>query len=293
MTNQPRRQFLKKTLIATAGIGYLPHLANAAYAPNKSAKGMRFGLVTYLWGKDMDLPTLLDVCEKSGVLGVELRTQHAHGVEPELSKLQRAEVRKRFADSPVELVGYGSNAQYHENDPAKVKANIALTKEYLSLMHDCGGSGVKVKPNGFVNDVPREKTIEQIGLSLNEVAKFGEELGQEIRVEVHGRGTSELPVVRDIFKVATHPNATVCWNSNDVDLDGAGLGENFDMVKDRFGSTVHIRELNVGNYPYPELMQKFNEMDYQGWILLEARTNPADKISALIEQRKIFERMIS
>lgn len=293
MTNQPRRQFLKKTLLATAGIGYLPHLANAAYAPNKSAKGMRFGLVTYLWGKDMDLPTLLDVCEKSGVLGVELRTQHAHGVEPELSKLQRAEVRKRFADSPVELVGYGSNAQYHENDPAKVKANIALTKEYLSLMHDCGGSGVKVKPNGFVNDVPREKTIEQIGLSLNEVAKFGEELGQEIRVEVHGRGTSELPVVRDIFKVATHPNATVCWNSNDVDLDGAGLGENFDMVKDRFGSTVHIRELNVGNYPYPELMQKFNEMDYQGWILLEARTNPADKISALIEQRKIFERMIS
>lgn len=293
MTNQPRRQFLKKTLIATAGIGSLPHLANAAYAPNKSAKGMRFGLVTYLWGKDMDLPTLLDVCEKSGVLGVELRTQHAHGVEPELSKLQRAEVRKRFADSPVELVGYGSNAQYHENDPAKVKANIALTKEYLSLMHDCGGSGVKVKPNGFVNDVPREKTIEQIGLSLNEVAKFGEELGQEIRVEVHGRGTSELPVVRDIFKVATHPNATVCWNSNDVDLDGAGLGENFDMVKDRFGSTVHIRELNVGNYPYPELMKKFNEMDYQGWILLEARTNPADKISALIEQRKIFERMIS
>ena len=293
MTNQPRRQFLKKTLLATAGIGYLPHLANAAYAPNKSAKGMRFGLVTYLWGKDMDLPTLLDVCEKSGVLGVELRTQHAHGVEPELSKLQRAEVRKRFEDSPVELVGYGSNAQYHENDPAKVKANIALTKEYLSLMHDCGGSGVKVKPNGFVNDVPREKTIEQIGLSLNEVAKFGKELGQEIRVEVHGRGTSELPVVRDIFKVATHPNATVCWNSNDVDLDGAGLGENFDMVKDRFGSTVHIRELNVGNYPYPELMQKFNEMDYQGWILLEARTNPADKISALIEQRKIFERMIS
>jgi len=293
MTNQPRRQFLKKTLIATAGIGYLPRLTNAAYAPNKSAKGMRFGLVTYLWGKDMDLPTLLDVCEKSGVLGVELRTQHAHGVEPELSKLQRAEVRKRFADSPVELVGYGSNAQYHENDPAKVKANIALTKEYLSLMHDCGGSGVKVKPNGFVNDVPREKTIEQIGLSLNEVAKFGEELGQEIRVEVHGRGTSELPVVRDIFKVATHPNAAVCWNSNDVDLDGAGLGENFDMVKDRFGSTVHIRELNVGNYPYPELMKKFNEMDYQGWILLEARTNPADKISALIEQREIFERMIS
>lgn len=293
MKKQPRRQFLKKSIVATAGLGILPISTHAATAPSKSAKSMRFGLVTYLWGKDMDLPTLLDVCEKSGVLGVELRTQHAHGVEPVLSKAQRIEVRKRFADSPVELVGYGSNAQYHENDPAKVQANIALTKEYLRLMHDCGGSGVKVKPNGFVNDVPREKTIEQIGLALNEVAKFGNDLGQEVRVEVHGRGTSELPVVRDIFKVATHPNATVCWNSNDVDLEGAGLTENFDMVKNRFGSTVHIRELNVGKYPYAELMRMFSAMNYKGWILLEARTNPADKIAALIEQRKIFEQMTS
>ena len=38
------------------------------------------------------------------------------------------------------------------------------------------------------------KDNEQIGLTIK-VAKFGEELGQEIRVEVHGRGTSELPVV--------------------------------------------------------------------------------------------------
>ncbi|MBA63694.1 MAG: xylose isomerase [Planctomycetaceae bacterium] len=293
MKDQPRRQFLKQSIVATTGIGCLPLLANASVARSKSVKGIKFGLVTYLWGKDMDLPTLLGVCEKSGVLGVELRTQHAHGVEPLLSKAQRVEVKKRFADSPVQLVGYGSNAQYHENDPAKVKANMDLTKDYIRLMHDCGGSGVKVKPNGFVNGVPREKTIEQIGEALNEVAKFGEDLGQQIRVEVHGRGTSELPVVRDIFKVATHPNATVCWNSNDVDLDGAGFDANFDMVKNRFGSTVHIRELNAGKYPYAELMKKFNEMNYQGWILLEARTNPADKIAALTEQRKIFERMTS
>lgn len=291
MKHQPRRHFLKTSIATTAGLGLLPHLATAFDAPNKAAKGMQFGLVTYLWGKDMDLPTLLDVCEKSGVMGVELRTQHAHGVEPVLSKAQRAEVKKRFADSRVELVGYGSNAQYHENDPAKVKANIALTKEYIHLMHDCGGSGVKVKPNGFAKDVPQEKTIEQIGLALNEVAKFGDALGQQVRVEVHGRGTSELPVVRDIFKVATHPNATVCWNSNDADLEGEGLAGNFEMVKNRFGDTVHIRELNVGNYPYAELMKKFKAMNYSGWILLEARTKPADKVAALIEQREIFEQM--
>lgn len=293
MTSHPRRKFITTSIAATAGLSLLPRYAEAWDTAKTPAQKMQLGLVTYLWGKDMDLPTLLDVCEKSGVMGVELRTQHAHGVEPVLSKAQRAEVKKRFADSPVELVGYGSNAQYHENNPAKVKANIALTKEYIRLMHDCGGSGVKVKPNGFAKDVPREKTITQIGLALNEVAKFGDALGQQIRVEVHGRGTSELPVIRDIFKVATNPNATVCWNSNDVDLQGGGLAENFDMVKDRFGDTVHIRELNVGKYPYADLMKRFKAMNYGGWILLEARTNPTDKVAALIEQRQIFEQMTS
>jgi sugar phosphate isomerase/epimerase len=252
---------------------------------------MRLGLVTYLWGKDMDLPTLIDVCEKSDVLGVELRTQHAHGVEPTLSQADRGEVRKRFADSPVTLVGYGSNCQYHEDDPARLKQNIELTKAYVQLMHDCGGAGVKVKPNGLVSGVPREKTIEQIGRALNEVAAFGADYGQQIRVEVHGRGTSELPVMKAIFDVADHPNATVCWNSNDADLAGAGLEYNFNLVQERLGATLHIREMNAGNYPYARLMQLLKGVHYDGWILLEARGNPDDKIAALIEQREIFRRL--
>jgi sugar phosphate isomerase/epimerase len=253
---------------------------------------MQFGLVTYQWGKDMDLPALIDACEKSELYGVELRTEHAHGVEPSLSAAEREEVRKRFADSPVELIGYGSNAQFHEDDPAKLQHNIELTKQYIHLMHDCGGSGVKVKPNGFVTGVPREKTIEQIGKSLNEVAEYGEGFGQQIRVEVHGQGTSELPVIRDIFQIADHPNATVCWNSNDVDLQGLGLQANFELVKDRLGATVHVRELNLGDYPYAELLGLLAVIGYEGWILLEARTEPEDKIAALIEQRRVFQQLI-
>lgn len=253
---------------------------------------MRLGLVTYLWGKDMDLPTLIATCAGSGVLGVECRTQHAHGVEPSLSKVQRREVRQRFEDSPVTLVGYGSNAQFHEKDPARVKQNIELAKQYVQLMQECGGSGVKVKPNGFSKDVPREKTIEQIGKALNEVAAFGADHGQKIRVEVHGRGTSELPVMKAIFDVADHPNVGVCWNSNNVDLEGEGLEHNFNLVKDRLADTVHVRELTEGDYPYERLMRMFKQIDYGGWILLEARTNPSDKKAALIEQRQVFEQML-
>ncbi|MFV1966984.1 MAG: sugar phosphate isomerase/epimerase family protein [Pirellulaceae bacterium] len=292
MTCFDRRDFLKQaTAVCVTGLG-LTACERAAIASASDANGMRIGLVTYLWGKDMDLPTLIATCEESKVLGVELRTQHAHGVEPSLSKAQRREVRQRFEDSPVTLVGYGSNAQYHENDPARLKENIELTKQYVQLMHDCGGSGVKVKPNGFEKDVPREKTIEQIGKALNEVAAYGAEYGQKIRVEVHGRGTSELPVIKAIFDVADHSNVGVCWNSNHVDLEGKGLEHNFNLVKDRLADTVHVRELDRDDYPYERLMGLFKQVEYQGWILLEAHTNPSDKKAALIEQRHVFDRLL-
>jgi len=286
MVQRNRRSFLTEILGSSASLAVLQSLAAAA-----PAQRMRLGLVTYLWGKDMDLPALLDVCEKSGLLGVELRTEHKHGVEPSLTKAERAEVKKRFADSPVELVGYGSNAQYHEAEPDKLQANIKLTQDYRRLMHDCGGTGVKVKPNAFVEGVPREKTIEQIGKALNVVGAYGADYGQKIRVEVHGRGTSELPVMKAIIDVADHPNVYVCWNCNDVDLHGEGLEHNFNLVKNRFGDTVHVRELEIGGYPYAELMKLFLGMNYEGWFLLEARTDPADKIQAMIAQRRVFEKL--
>ncbi len=280
---------LAGTVLAGTSLDVISRSAFAAAIP---ASPMRFGLVTYLWGKDMELRELLKNCEAAGVLGVELRTEHKHGVEPKLSKDARVEVRKRFADSPVELIGYGSNCEYHSDDQQKVKDNIELTKRYIELMHDCGGGGVKVKPNGFPKGVEREKTIEQIGKSLNEVAAYGEKYGQKIRVEVHGSGTSELPVIRDIFAVADHPNVYVCWNSNDEDLKGEGLEANFRMVSGRFGDTVHVRELSIGDYPYAKLMQLFKSIQYEGWILLEARTDPQDKVSAMTDERLVFERMM-
>ena len=87
-------------------------------------------------------------------------------------------------------------------------------------------------------------------------------------------------------------NAAVCWNSNPEDLNGNGLEANFNLLKDRLGDTCHVRELDDPSYPYQTLMNLFVEMNYRGWILLECRTDPADKVKALIEQRKMWEGMV-
>ena len=288
--NKSRRSFLQKSLVAGAGLTLIdPFSANAMMKKSK----MKLGLVTYQWGRDWDLPTLIANCEKTGLLGVELRTQHAHGVETSLTASERADVKKRFADSPVTCVGYGSNFEYHSVDQAAVRKNIEGTKAYLKLCKDIGATGIKVKPNGIPKEVPKEKTIAQIAASLNEVGQYAADLGQAVRVEVHGKISQEIPNMKAIFEQVTEKSVKMCWNSNDQDLLPPGLEANFHSVEKWFGDTVHIRELNVGDYPYQQLMHLFAEMNFDGWILLEARTRPDDRIVAMKEQLDVFNTMIA
>ena len=283
-----RRDFL---MVSGAAIGAALLAPTTIVLGARPGDRMAFGLVTYLWGQDWDLPTLIANCQTAGVLGVELRTQHAHGVEPQLNAQQRAEVAARFADSPVTLVGLGSNERFDHPDPQALNRAIEATKAFIVLSHDVGGTGVKVKPDSFHPEVPRQKTIEQIGRALNEVGEFGMGYGQQIRLEVHGQ-CSELPTIKAIMDIADHENVALCWNSNRQDLAGEGLEHNFRLVRKRFGDTVHVRPLDDPNYPFQQLIHLLVETDYDGWILLEAATKPADRVAALAEQRTLFDQMV-
>jgi sugar phosphate isomerase/epimerase len=283
-----RRSFIRSALAAGIASPVLSRLSQSAEQP---ASRMRLGLVTYNWGKDWDVPTLIRTCTETGFEGVELRTTHKHGVEIALHATQRAEVRKQFADSPVVLVGLGSACEYHSADPAVVAKNIAETKEFVKLCHDVGGSGVKVRPNGFVDGVPMETTLEQIGRSLNECARFGADHGVAIRLEVHGKGTSELPHIRRIMEVADHPNAVVCWNCNGTDLAGDGLKANFQMVQDRLG-TIHIHDLRSDAYPWQELFPLLKGAGFKGWTLVEEGKIPDDLPAAMRENRQVWETLL-
>ena len=283
-----RRLFIQKGLAAGIGLAAINNLP--AYS-NIVNRGMRFGLVTYQWAKDWELPAIITNCEKAGFLGVELRTQHAHKVETSLNAAQRTEVKKRFADSSVTCIGYGSNFEYHNPDQKKLRDNIEQTKEYIKLCKDIGATGIKVKPNNLPPEVPKEKTIAQISASLNEVGKYAQDFGQLVRVEAHGTLTQELPNMKAIFDQVTEPNVKICWNSNDCDLLQAGLKGNFNMVKKWIGDTVHVRGFRISNYPYQELLDLLAGINYKGWILIESDTQPPDKVAAMKEQLSLFKQL--
>jgi sugar phosphate isomerase/epimerase len=280
-----RRNFLAAT--AALATGY-PHGLSAGVSTPGSARKLKLGLVTYNWGKEWDVPTVIRNCEATGFAGVELRSTHKHGVEITIDRNRRLEVRRQFEDSNIELVGLGSACEYHAVDPAVLKKNIDETKQFVKLCSDVGGSGVKVRPNGLPKERSVEQTLEQIGQSLNEVGRFAADYGIQIRVEVHGRGTNEIPYMQKIFDIADNPNVVVCWNCNPTDLAGDGLVANYRSLQHRMG-TIHIHDLRNNKYPWTELfplLQETTAESFTGWALLEEGAVPQDIVPAMKENHE-------
>ena len=251
---------------------------------------MKLGLVTYQLGKDWDVPTLIEKLTALKYQGVELRTTHAHGVEDTLSKAQRAEVKKRFAESAVEVVGLGSTFEYHSADPDVVRTNVEGTKRYCELAKDVGAQGVKVRPNGHNEDkgIPRSKTLEQIGLALKECGDAARDNGVQIRVEMHGTVGDAVDMKR-MIDVADHPNVWLCWNSNtrfDVDESGS-VAADFKLVQDKIG-LVHLHDLTDESYPWSELLSLLKGVNYAGYCLAECAPPSSDPERVLAYFRSLY-----
>jgi sugar phosphate isomerase/epimerase len=273
--------------VGAAGIGAaISGNAHAETSPASSSKAggaaerkFHLGLITYMVGAKWDLPTLIAVCKKTGVAALELRTTHAHGVEPSLSAEQRKEVRKRFEDSNgVVPWCLGSTCEFHSPDPAVVTKNIETCKQFIQLAADTGFKGVKVRPNGLRKDIPAEKTLEQIGKALIPCGEAAAAAGVEVWVEVHGYDTQKPPNIKQVMEHCGHKSVGLVWNSNVEDIKGGSIADSFKMLWPWIRS-CHINDLwkdLYGGYPYRELFRLFREHGYDRYTMCEVPRTPAD-----------------
>jgi sugar phosphate isomerase/epimerase len=279
-----RRDFLWSVAAASSMAGFQPGQTPRS-SPNQ--RGLKLGTVTYNIAKDWDLPTLIKNLTDTGFEAVELRTTHKHGVEISLPASARAEVRKRFEDSPVKIGGLGTTCEYQSADPAVLRKNIDETGDWIRLARDLGSPSVKVRPNGLAKEVPEERTLEQIGKALRECGAVAADHGVMIQLEVHGEITSRLPRIRKILDHAgNHPGVRVCWNSNQTDLLDGGFEPNFQLVRAQIGQ-VHMRDLFLEEYPWRQLLVALTDMRFDGYCFAEIPES-ADPLRVLKYFRGLF-----
>lgn len=256
-----RREFIQGTMMMFA----FASTSAGQSAPRPHA--FKLGLVTYNLARAWDIPTLIARCKATGFSAVELRTTHAHSVEPDIDSARRREVRQQFEDSGIVLWGLGTVCEFHSPDPSVVRANIETCKRFCELARDVGAKGVKVRPNGLPEGVPVEKTLEQIGRALIECGRAGADNGVEIWVEVHGSGTQEPANMAKIMQYCGHPNVGITWNSNPTDVKDGSVRASFDLLKSYIRS-CHINEL-TSNYPWRELFALLKGIGYDRYTLAE------------------------
>lgn len=225
------------------------------------------GTVTYNLCAEWDLDTILSVLPKTGLTHVEFRTTHKHGVEPSLTKEQRADIKKKCADAGLTIWGLGSVCEFHSSDPNVVTQHVETCKQFLQLAHDIGARGVKVRPNGLRKDVPESQTIEQIGKALVPCGQAAADLGCEVWVEVHGAETAKPPRMKGIMEACGHSSVGICWNSNGDDIVNGSIKPSFDLLSPWLKS-CHINSL-FSNYPYRELFSELQRVGYDRVTLIE------------------------
>jgi len=253
---------------ALAGAPLLGPLPAAA----QDAPKFKLGTITYNIAAAWDLATLLQVCKTTGYGHVELRTTHAHKVEPDLSAEQRREVKKQFEDSGIRLWSFGTVCEFQAADPAVVKKQVEDCRAFCVLAADLGAKGVKVRPNGIPKGADLQKTLEQIGRALQDCGKAAADHGVEIWVEVHGATTQNPPNMRTIMDHCGHPSVGICWNSNPTDVKDGSIKESFDLLKKDIRS-CHINEL-WGAYPYRELFAGLKSIAFDRVTLMECAGVP-------------------
>lgn len=242
--------------------------AASAATSEQAERKFQLGLVTFNLAADWDLPTLIERCEQAGYVAVELRSTHKHKVEPTLSKPQRAEVRKRFAASSVELWCLGSACDFHAHDYLQLAQNIDTAKAFINLAADVGAKAVKVRPNGLVKGLSVEQSLEQIGYSLRTVGEAAQSADIRICCEMHGKDTVEPARMRRIMEIANHPSVGVTWNSNEVDVKDGSVRESFDMMRGWIWN-VHMADL-TSKYPWREFFSLLRGAGYAGYTMMEA-----------------------
>ena len=266
----------------------------AASARAARVSKLKFGLTSYQWGDDWDIPTMIANCSKAKALGVELRTsaKYKHGVELDTSADRRREVKKQFADSPVRLVGINSAERFDWPDPAALRTAIENAKAHVKLAHDTGATGIRVFPNQFHDEVPKEQTLAQIAKSLNEVGKFAQDYGTRVRIENHGP-VGTLVNLRKIMDQVEQKNVGIKLNGDKRDNEGGRFAENFALVKDRLGDTLHMRMYKDTEFPYQLQWDLLIAGGWDGWCFVEESGKVPDRVQALTEEREMWEKMIA
>ena len=232
---------------------------------------MKLSLLSFNLGKTLPLPELFQSARKHGFAGVELRMQldHAHGVDLHLDAAGRQAVRDAADDANIEICGLTLSNRFEYPEADKRAESVNEVKQYIELAADLDCYRVRVFGNDMPknSDVSRAEVLKYVGECLAELGEFGEELGIEVNLEMHGQFNWWRYALRAV-EWAAHDNVGIVYNCDPRDVTGGSIRPVLDAVMP-YVRHVHMHELSDTRYPYDEFLPLIDSYGYDGYLSAE------------------------
>lgn len=231
---------------------------------------MKLSLLTYLLGKDMELPELLEVCRMARIEGIEFRAEldQKHGVELERTTAERAEIKDRCASAGVAVACLATGCKFEYPEADKRQEDIDRAKRYVDLAADTGAPRIRVFGNAFPEaGISKAEVVENVGMALRQIAEHAASRDVDVCLEMHGDfywWEHSLNAVR----IADHPRVGIVHNCDPREMKCGPILNFYEPVKS-YIRHVHMHDLENG-YPYPALMGMLKRDGYSGYFSLEA-----------------------
>ncbi len=203
---------------------------------------------------------------------------HAHGIELDTTKKQRAAIRQQFADCGVLLTTIATSRRYALDSDHELRESIDLTKRYCDLAADLGAQNIRVfggpTPGGM--DFADAKKL--VAESLRECAEHAAGCGVYLCLETHDAYCNSADAV-EVVRTADHPNVAINWDIMHPYRFGESMETAFNNVKD-YVRHCHIHDgtrpddggpngwtlalMGEGDIPHDEAIKLLATINYDG-----------------------------
>ena len=288
---QPTQTFVKKyihmkPISRRSFIQYSGTFMSAAMLDTNSLFKPKLPLLAFstLGCPDWTLDKILDVAVQNNYNGIEIR-----GIQREMdlgksphfnSDASIKETRKKFSDRNLKIVGFGSSAAMHHAAAAERSKAMDEAKRFIEIAGKAGCPYVRVFPNNFPKEVPKEKTMELMSSGLNDLASFSKGTDVKILMETHG----DLIWSDDLLKVMNTVDDKQVGLVWDISNMWTVTKEDPKVVYDKLKKWVwhtHIKDISLadgkhtytlfgeGDVPAFEAIDMLEKNNYKGYYSFE------------------------
>lgn len=203
---------------------------------------------------------------------------HAHGIELDTTKKQRAAIKQQFADCGVALTTIATSRRYAFASDHELRETIDLTKRYCDLCADIGAQNIRVFGGMTPEGMEFADAKKVVAEALHECALHAAECGVYLCLETHDAYCRTSDAV-EVVRMADHPNVAINWDIMHPYRFGESIETAFNNVKD-YVRHCHIHDgkrpedgspagwelalMGEGDIPHDEAIKLLATIDYQG-----------------------------